>query len=54
MCVAGSVKEPRLRQLVALQEFSRALAMQMIEDKPKLAGVSSWNIGTEAEARNKR
>ena len=54
VCVADSVKEPRLRQLVALQEFSRALAMQMVEGKLKLAGGGSWNIGAEAEARNKR
>ena len=54
VCVADSVKEPRLRQLVALQEYSKTLCMQMIEDKLKLAGGSSWNIGAEAEARNKR
>ena len=54
VCVADSVKEPRLRQLVALQEFGKSLAMQMIEDKLKLAAGSSWNIGAEADARNKR
>ena len=54
VCVADSVKEPRLRQLVALQAFGKTLCMQMIEDKLKLAGGSSWNIGAEADARNKR
>jgi hypothetical protein len=48
------VKEPRLRQLVALQAYGRTLCMQLIEDKLKLAGGSSWNIGAEADARNKR
>ena len=54
VCVSDAVKEPRLRQLVALQAYGRTLCMQLIEDKLKLAGGSSWNIGAEADARNKR
>ena len=53
---AGRVREEVASDLKLSYRFLRKVEhrLQMIEDKLKLAGGSSWNIGAEAEARNKR